>query len=992
MIINPYAFIEKLFNDTILQEYQTMVFTDNLEYKSLAPHVFALAAFCLWQLFDNERNQSIVISGESGAGKTENTKYCLKFLASLGKNMKELVSDPSQKSLDPSKNKKINYQNMRTAEKAIKKGSKVFGIEEKILGCNEILEAFGNSKTIRNDNSSRFGKLILLVYGETQIDIKSAFIISYLLEKSRIVSVSDGERNYHIFYYFCKGTTAEERSRYRLNDPMTKYYYLNQSSTYDLPKGSDEEKFLEIKKEFELYLKPEETECVYKILSIVLNVGNIVFKRGENKSNEEIAIITNEEYIRNVTEMLEVDYQEFMHCFQFKTRKMGANIINSPLKFDEAVALRDSFSKNIYEKIFNFLVCKLNEKIEIEKIDFESTASRDSRKSIGLLDIFGFEVLLVNSLEQFFINFANEKLQQLYVSYIFKEEKNEFLKEGLKEFSHDIGFQDNKPIIDLFELYPLGIFHLVNESSELNKPDENLPETIIKNHKYQFISIPKSKKNHFQIDHSCSPVNYNTIGFTAKNKDEFPKQVLEVIKSTRNPHLRRIVVGEEKEEDPKAKKASSSKFLGSKFLAEMNKLIEELYSCDCHFVRCIKPNSKKAPKLFNSEAVLQSLRYLGVLDSIKIRKLGYIYRRPYKEFFKKFYELERYIYSYQVEIQGKSEDDFKELSRSIIEKYARKELEDKNILFGAKKILIKESTLNHLELLTKEKRRMRVQVANRVKVMYRNALFRVQVRAFTHRIGVLKDSMHRVVRKCRESILNKKVLRVQNVIRKYLWHLRLERIKEEATKSVTKISSYLKMKKQRKAYLERRRNIIRLQNNIRTFLSMRYFYKEKVCFSIVSGVLASCWDIVENKKALLIQRTWKGCKVRRQFREILKMMKMRAFIKRALLRFRLNAFKELLHMFKKPILKLQAIVKARYLRRAYLRVKKSALIIQKAYRRHLHKRFYLEKAWKKYQENLSINEREKIEDLQRIGYTIKEGKPKLSIYSTSAVLQKVSPS
>ena len=251
VIINPYAKIDKLFNDATLQEYQTMVFTDNLEYKSLPPHVFALAAFCLWQLFDNERSQSIVISGESGAGKTENTKYCLKFLASLGKNMKELVGEntgqsrasmeasqlPHQKSV-----RKINYQNMRTAEKAIKKtSSKVFGIEKKILGCNEVLESFGNSKTIRNDNSSRFGKLILLVYGETQIDIKSAFIISYLLEKSRIVSVSDGERNYHIFYYFVKGTTPEEKQKYLLKDPIDHYYYLNQSSVYSIPNKSDED-------------------------------------------------------------------------------------------------------------------------------------------------------------------------------------------------------------------------------------------------------------------------------------------------------------------------------------------------------------------------------------------------------------------------------------------------------------------------------------------------------------------------------------------------------------------------------------------------------------------------------------------------------------------------------------------------------------------------------------------------------------------------------
>lgn len=163
----------------------------------------------------------------------------------------------------------------------------------------------------------------------------------------------------------------------------------------------------------------------------------------------------------------------------------------------------------------------MNEKIEIEQISLDDDRNSNAyRKSIGLLDIFGFEVLMLNSLEQFFINFANEKLQQLYVSYIFKEEQNEFMREGLREFSHDIGFQDNKPIIDLFENYPLGIFHLVNQSSELNQDDKDLPASIEKSHhKNAFLEIPKSKRSCFQIVHSCSPVHYDTTGFTAKNKD-----------------------------------------------------------------------------------------------------------------------------------------------------------------------------------------------------------------------------------------------------------------------------------------------------------------------------------------------------------------------------------------------------------------------------------------------------------------------------------------
>jgi myosin heavy subunit len=224
---------------------------------------------------------------------------------------------------------------------------------------------------------------------------------------------------------------------------------------------------------------------------------------------------------------------------------MGLNVINSPLKYEEALSLRDSFAKNIYEKTFNYLIKKMNEKIEIEHVNLEDEKGANNyRKSIGLLDIFGFEVLHVNSLEQFFINFANEKLQQLYVSYIFKEEQNEFMREGLREFSHDIGFQDNKPIIDLFEYYPLGIFHLINQSSELNQDDKDLPSSIEKNHsKNLFLKIPKAKRSCFEILHSCSPVNYVTTGFTLKNKDEFPQQLLAILEKSQLPSIKKICVG-----------------------------------------------------------------------------------------------------------------------------------------------------------------------------------------------------------------------------------------------------------------------------------------------------------------------------------------------------------------------------------------------------------------------------------------------------------------
>ena len=277
-----------------------------------------------------------------------------------------------------------------------------------------------------------------------------------------------------MFYYLLKGTSPEEKARLMLHDSHRKYKYLNQSSVFEIKGVSDEDRFHFLQEDFSNYFNQDEIQCILKVLAIVLSIGNLEFRKEFNKSNEEMAVLTNPEYLKIVAQLMEVDYAQLEHSFKFKTRKMGIQVINSPLKLEEATALQDSFAMNMYEKTFYFLVTKLNEKIELEKINLDEN-NKSFRKSIGLLDIFGFEVLGINSLEQFFINFANEKLQQLYVSYIFKEEQNDFLKQGLKDFSNDICFQDNKPVIDLFEEYPLGLFHLINESSELNRKDEDLP-------------------------------------------------------------------------------------------------------------------------------------------------------------------------------------------------------------------------------------------------------------------------------------------------------------------------------------------------------------------------------------------------------------------------------------------------------------------------------------------------------------------------------------
>ena len=244
--------------------------------------------------------------------------------------------------------------------------------------------------------------------------------------------------------------------------------------------------------------------------------------------------------------------------------------------------------------------------------------------------------------------------------------------------------------------------------------------------------------------------------------------------------------------------------------------------------------------------------------------------------------------------------------------------------------------------------------------MYKNAKFRVKVREMNFKISVLKTFMLSSVTDVRTNIFRKKVKKIQNVIKKYLWAVRYEKNKEVMNQAAMKIMSYMRMRKQRRWFLDIRDKTKMVQSNIRTFLLMGHVYKEKVCRSLLGSVLNSAWLTIIDKKALMIQRNWKGYKVRKQFQEIIRRMKIRAFLKRALVKKRVNSFKELLYIYKKPVVKLQSIVRARYMRRVFLKVRKSALIIQKAYRRHLHKRFYLERLWKMYKQNLNEVENQKM--------------------------------
>ena len=745
LVMNPYKELHELFNETMMKEYRR---------KTETPHIYQIAYLAYAQLLENSKNQAIVISGESGAGKTETTKHAMKFLTSGTFSCK--------------------LQNEDTP------------IEEKILRCNPILEAFGNSKTVRNDNSSRFGKFVRLLINKNSKSIHGATITSYLLEKSRLTTPSKGERNFHIFYHLLEGCDIKDMALFGLLDNNKNIYkadsfeYLRKSQCYSVAKINDKELFQEVIASFnKTGFKNTEIKGILKILSAILHMGNLSF---DNEKLTDIMPCTIKEgNITLVAQMLLIPETALLKALVFKTREIQGQIIESPQPLTECHATRDSLSKYLYEKLFNWLVKRLNlvifppeEVTNLRKVRKSIKSIRDSltqidglTSSIGLLDIFGFENFENNSFEQLCINFTNERLQQLYVSYVFKAEEKELIDQGLQSSLNLLTYQDNAGVIELLDKYPSGIYDLLDESSSLGSgTDEFLLQKIIKTHgKNTFFTVPKqNKSNTFVVIHTAKPVEYDIRGFRAKNKDEISNAIQLMLSNSKDELLNELIQNifinsQEKKKVGSVGVSKSEKFLGAKFRNQMKELMFELFNCEVHFIRCIKPNELKKEGLFNSDFVLLQIRYLGLLDSIKIRKQGYPLRKDYIDFYKKYIGIFGRIKEdisipikanvaiknigvkdiYIKDINGKETGvikAIKALIHSYFEKNNRFSSEiGKKILFGNSKIYLKQDILDYMDDRLLEIWKKKILVGKRVRKQYICYIFRKKVKIQLKRIG-----------------------------------------------------------------------------------------------------------------------------------------------------------------------------------------------------------------------------------------------------------------
>uniref|UniRef100_A0A8D2DM55 Unconventional myosin-VIIb n=1 Tax=Sciurus vulgaris TaxID=55149 RepID=A0A8D2DM55_SCIVU len=575
----------------------------------LPPHVFAIANSCYFNMKKNKRDQCCVISGESGAGKTETTKLILQFLATVS----------GQHSW----------------------------IEQQVLEANPILEAFGNAKTVHNDNSSRFGKYIDIYFNASGV-IEGACIEQFLLEKSRVCRQAAEERNYHIFYCMLMGMSAEEKKLLSLGTP-SEYHYLTMGNCTSCEGLNDTKDYAHVRSAMKiLQFSDSEKWDISKLLAAILHLGNVEFMAAvfENLDSSDVMETPAFPIMMN---LLEVQYQELRDCLIKHTILIRGEYVTRPLNIAQAADRRDAFVKGIYGHLFLWIVKKINAAI------FPPPAHdpKNVRRAIGLLDIFGFENFQNNSFEQLCINFANEHLQQFFVQHIFTMEQEEYRSENISwDYIH---YTDNRPTLDLLALKPMSVISLLDEESRLPQgTDITMLQKLNSVHANNkaFLKPKNIHDARFGIAHFAGEVYYQAEGFLEKNRDVLSADILTLVHSSKNKFLREIfnlepaetklgrgTIRQAKARNQFFKGTDSIKrpsTLAAQFKQSLDQLMKILTNCQPYFIRCIKPNEYKKPLLFDRELCIQQLRYSGMMETVHIRKSGFPIRYTFEEFSQRF--------------------------------------------------------------------------------------------------------------------------------------------------------------------------------------------------------------------------------------------------------------------------------------------------------------------------------------------------------------------
>uniref|UniRef100_A0A8C2BMG6 Unconventional myosin-VI n=1 Tax=Cyprinus carpio TaxID=7962 RepID=A0A8C2BMG6_CYPCA len=618
--VNPYFDIPKLYSPETIKSYQ------GRSLGTLPPHVYAIADKAYRDMRVLNMSQSIIVSGESGAGKTENTKFVLRYLTT-------------------------SYGTCQD-------------IDERIVEANPLLEAFGNAKTVRNNNSSRFGKFVEIHFNEKNA-VVGGFVSHYLLEKSRICMQSAEERNYHIFYRLCAGASEDIRNMLHLNSPDN-FRYLNRGCTRYFANKDSDKQIMQNRKSPEhgkvgalkdpllddlgdfnrmvvamkkIGLDDTEKLNLFRVVSGVLHLGNIDFEETGSTSGGCILKNQTSQTLEYCAELLGLDQDDLR--VSLTTRVMlttagGAKgtVIKVPLKVEQANNARDALAKAVYSRLFDHVVKRVNQCFPFET----------SSNFIGVLDIAGFEYFEHNSFEQFCINYCNEKLQQFFNERILKEEQELYQKEGLGV--NEVHYVDNQDCIDLVEAKLVGILDILDEENRLPQPsDQHFAETVHSKHKDHFrLTVPRKSKltihrnlrddEGFIIRHFAGAVCYETTQFVEKNNDALHMSLESLVCESKDKFVRDLFENNSNSKDSK-QKAGKLSFIsvGNKFKTQLNLLLEKLRSTGSSFIRCVKPNLKMVSHQFEGAQILSQLQCSGMVSVLDLMQGGFPSRAPFHELY-----------------------------------------------------------------------------------------------------------------------------------------------------------------------------------------------------------------------------------------------------------------------------------------------------------------------------------------------------------------------
>lgn len=592
--VNPYK-TTNIYDENYVKRYVGKELFEN------PPHIFAIADAAHKVMKQQRKDACIIISGESGSGKTEASKIIMKYIAAV-------TNQGGQNDI-------VRVKNI-------------------LIQSNAILEAFGNAKTNRNDNSSRFGK-----YMDIHFDYKGepigGHINKYLLEKSRVIYQQNGERNFHSFYQLL--TAPEDQLRaLNISQNHTDYFYIKQGNVAKVNSINDRSNFREVTASLkQLNFSQDDQNTLWRVVAAILHLGNLDFETKDDKVS-----VKNSKSVEYVSDLLRVPRKDLERALCERVIAARGDIMRKEHTISEANYGRDGLAKAIYERLFGWIVDKINDVIKVEENNFPY---KYQSSLIGVLDIYGFEIFDNNSFEQFCINYCNEKLQQLFIELVLKQEQEEYNREGIEW--QNVEYFNNQIICELVEAQHTGILSIMDDACKMTAEkvtDELLLENMdkkLKSHKhYMSRGVKPAEKSlrhkiDFRITHYAGDVTYCIVGFLDKNKDSLYQDFKRLLYNSSDPNLKSMWPEGSQHITEITKRPLTA---GSLFKSSMQALVNNLLSKEPYYVRCIKPNDIKSAAAFDVERVKHQVSYLGLVENVRVRRAGFAYRQRYDRFLKRY--------------------------------------------------------------------------------------------------------------------------------------------------------------------------------------------------------------------------------------------------------------------------------------------------------------------------------------------------------------------